>query len=583
MSLLNQASLIQIPSGYKEGTLYSAKPINGDGDLDFTRSNDTATRVNSDGLIEKVRTNLLTYSEEFDDADWVKVSGGTGSAPIVTANAIISPDGTSNAEQIVFDVGAGTSSANMSIISQPLTLTIGLKYAGSIYLKGQLGGEQIMFRHAAGATFTLLTLTTEWVRYDVIEVAGGTSSNFQIGIRQGLVGTINSTATIFAWGAQFETGDIATDYIPTTSAAVSVGMLANVPRLDYTGGGCPKLLLEPQRTNLALYSEQFDNASWVKQTDTTISSNATTSPDGYTNADKLVNSTSVNRQAIYQNSSLTGVVSFSVFAKKAEYDVIQLTDGREPTFFANFDLTNGVLGSVVGFTASIQDYGNGWYRCAVTNNYGALTINQPRISLAQTTTEGRLVEFAGSGTDGAFIWGAQVEAGSYVSSYINTLSAASTRGQDACFKTGISSLIGQTEGVIYVEGTIVAEDLSANRRIVSISDGSSANSIQVFNRLATNKLEVDSNVGGVSQFSLQSGDVGFDTIFKCALAYKENDIAFYVNGTQIGTDNSASIPATSKLAFSRGDLLFAHEGNINQAILFPTRLTNAELAELTTL
>jgi hypothetical protein len=247
----------------------------------------------------------------------------------------------------------------------------------------------------------------------------------------------------------------------------------------------------------ATFSESFDNAAWVKQTDTTISSNATTSPDGYTNADKLVNSTSVNRQAIYQNSSLTGVVSFSVFAKKAEYDVIQLTDGRLPTFFANFDLTNGVLGSFVGFTASIQDYGNGWYRCAVSADYGASTINQPRISLAQTPTEARLVEFAGSGTDGVFLYGAALEQGAYATSYIPTYGAAVTRGGDSCSKTGISSLIGQTQGTLYWEGS-VASISSAIRRLASLSDGTTSNAIYVQNSQNTNNLVFFGIVSGVS-------------------------------------------------------------------------------------
>ena len=209
--------------------------------------------------------------------------------------------------------------------------------------------------------------------------------------------------------------DVVYSQIPTNgNGDLSFTRASNGTRVNSAG------LVEVCPWNMLQQSETFDNAAWVKQTDTTISSNATTSPDGNTNADKLINSTSVNRQAIYQNSSLTGVVSFSVFAKKAEYDVIQLTDGRVPTAFANFDLTNGVLGSVNNYNATITSVGSGWYRCSISYDYGADTINQPRISLAQTTTEGRLVEFAGSGTDGAFIWGAQLNIGSTAKPYFPT-------------------------------------------------------------------------------------------------------------------------------------------------------------------
>ena len=68
-----------------------------------------------------------------------------------------------------------------------------------------------------------------------------------------------------------------------------------------------------------------------------------------------------------------------------------------------------------------------------------------------------------------------------------------------------------------------------------------------------------------------------------AVSYKQNDIVFYINGIQIGTDSTATIPALSVFDFAAGAGSFKATGNVKQALLFKTRLSNAQLAELTTL
>lgn len=143
--------------------------------------------------------NFLTFESEFDNAAWTKASGGTGSNPVVTANFTTAPDGTTTADRIVFDSGAGITSSDQSIISQSPIVPAG-DYNGSIYLKGAIGGEQLLFRHVSGGSYTLLTLTTEWEQYSVTE--SRVVNNFELGIRQAVPGTINSSVTIYAWGAQ---------------------------------------------------------------------------------------------------------------------------------------------------------------------------------------------------------------------------------------------------------------------------------------------------------------------------------------------------------------------------------------------
>jgi len=155
MSYFDDASLVMIPSGTKTSKVYSVKPIDGTGDLTFTRSNDTASRVNSAGLIEKVRTNLLPYSEQIDNAVWNKVS------TTVTANAVISPDGTQDAETM-------TVSISDSRVEQTLSLGAGT-YTFSVYVKliseTTAGNMRLQGLVDAANVSVNFTPTTEWQRY----------------------------------------------------------------------------------------------------------------------------------------------------------------------------------------------------------------------------------------------------------------------------------------------------------------------------------------------------------------------------------------------------------------------------------
>jgi hypothetical protein len=207
--------------------------------FDFTRAS-SATRVNKQGLIETVasgvpridytdangalklepqRTNLVTYSNDF--STFIGQSGGTGILPIITINNVISPDGTLNADKIVFNSGGGTTASDQSLLYKSITIPTTTNYATSFWMKGDSGGEEILIRSVNGSTYTSFTLTTEWKRYYTIEAgpAGGTYP--EIGLRQGVLGTINSTATVYLYGAQLELGSYATSYIPTQGSAVT--------------------------------------------------------------------------------------------------------------------------------------------------------------------------------------------------------------------------------------------------------------------------------------------------------------------------------------------------------------------------
>jgi len=182
-----------------------------------------------------------------------------------------------------------------------------------------------------------------------------------------------------------------------------------------------------------------------------------------------------------------------------------------------------------------------------------------------------------------YAWGYQCENGAYATSYIPTTSAAVTRVADAAYKTSATALIGQTEGTMFVE--INAIDVTDSR--VTISDGTSSNRL-ILRIHGNGKIQWEGIQSGAGQWNIESssGTIVSGSTYKIAAAYGTNDVALYVNGTQIGVDNSAVV--TSALSIFRfanaaGGTLYHWNQYTKQAALFKTRLTNTELAALTTL
>jgi hypothetical protein len=568
-SFFDEASLVMIPSGYKDQKVYSVKPLDGSGDLTFSRAS-SATRVASNGLIEKVRTNLVLQSETFDNASWTKLNSAT-----VTANTSVAPDGTTTADTLTLTTNISSS------IAQTITTVSELTF--SVYAKVASGTKNFRLRFDRPSVISSadFTATTTWQRFTFTATTTGSGSVYIINDSTGTAGDL------IIWGAQLETGDIATDYIATTTAAVSVGPVSGLPRLDYLNSSCPRLLLEPQRTNIALFSEQFDNADYVKS-NTTVTANATTSPDGYANADKLIpTATSGFHSVDILPSVIVTTYTLSVFAKAGEYSKIALlTNNRGSNMARGFDLTNGTtFANDFGYSEptsfAITNYGNGWYRCSIT--YPKTSTGTSGNGIAVVNDAGATT-FAGNGTDGLFVYGFQMElAASYPSSYIPTLSTSVTRVADSASKTGIASLIGQTEGTIYAEFTAFG-GFTTSRVVINLNSGGTVDFVAAFYLNEIFNARIRANGG--SLISVTKSGLAEGT-HKVAVAYAANDLTMYIDGVLVGQNTGASVSFASPLnEVAIGENPTGAEqlgGTVSQALVFPTRLTNAQLAELTTL
>jgi hypothetical protein len=333
-------------------------------------------------------------------------------------------------------------------------------------------------------------------------------------------------------------------------------------------------LLEPQRTNYAAISEYFDHIDWAKSGLPSVVVNSERSPELLQNACTLTSTASGDRIQL-SRQNLTGDVTYSAYVKSnGAYTKFRMRDsgsGNDARFHID---ANGTItydtGTNNGYT--IKEHGDGWYRLSFTFTGAAGT------SLMQL-----FPDFTNGGGS-VYVYGAQMEQGSYATSYIPTYGSAVTRNVDLCNKTSATSIIGQTEGTIFIEGKINADNTDDYNRIFGISQGNDSYRIIIF---SSNQEELSMNVknAGNTEASITSTISPLST-FKAAIGYAANDFVFYVNGQQIGTDNSGSVPACHTISLGThedGSGTRVIEGGVNQALLFKTRLTNAELADLTTL
>ncbi len=389
----------------------------------------------------------------------------------------------------------------------------------------------------------------------------------------------------------------ATNATRVNASGLIESVASGIPRLDYLSSdgtvGCPALLVEPSAQNTLSGSVSLDTG-WTITADTIVTSGII-SPSGSTNATlfQATNTASRVRQTAMLASGSTYTFScFGKFGALSSGFSLNVFDENAASYGSGvcqaFNLNEGTLGASgttgAGFTlqsVGMENYGSGWYRCRMTVLMG-YTPTTPRVGFRIGTqiSNGRPLSVP-SGTVNA--WGAQLETGSVATSYIPTTTAAVTRNADVVLVTGaVSGSIGQTQGTIYAE--VDARNFTVNSRLISISNGTQSNRITTF-FFGTNAIRLLATVAGAGQVSITSPSLSAG-IIKLAIGYALNDYAFYVNGVQAGTSASALVPACNAVILGSVDSLTGlavMNDRILAAALYTTRLSNAELAALTSL
>jgi hypothetical protein len=441
MNLLDKANIITTPTAYSEGKLHSVKPEIALG------------------------PELVTNGDFATDSDWGKVN-----ATIADGKATITVVG-----------GA------YSYINQPESYTSGKTYKVTAQIQGAIGssGKQIRLQDNSsdiGGLTTLngsITLNESLQNIEIIWTANANSNVMSVA-RSTNIGdysfTVDNVSIKEKLDADFDftRGSSATR---VNEAGLIESVAANLPRINYENG-IGHLLLEPQRTNLVTYSENF-TGYWALQNASLIADNQAINPSGETFANKLNTSStsafsSLNRSESSAWDSKT--LTVSCFAKKITSDYIFFYNigsiaGTNGTWF---NINNGTVGATgSGFTnAKVENYGNGWYRCSAEITFGTGT---NYLYISNSDGNGNTTSTIGSQT---YIWGTQLEEGSYPTSYIVSNSgSATTRLAETCNNAGNSDIIPSDEGVLYAEIAALAND--GTFRIIAISDGTTNNRVNI--------------------------------------------------------------------------------------------------------
>ena len=556
MSLYKDASLVMIPSAYKDGKLYSIRPTDGSGDFTFSRgSNLAATRVDVNGLIEKGRENLLLQSNAFSTSPW-----NIGAATLTSGQT--GYDGSSNAWLLSATSSFANVNQNVSL-SNLLTFSVYAKAGTGDWMVMRLNGTlnnliyvdltNQVFGSAGGVAKTITDMGNGWSRVSVtINQASYTAAHIYVGAGDGSISTTNET--IYIQDAQLEAGLVATDYIETGASTAQAGILEDMPRLDYSGGAsCPALLLEPQRTNKLIHSEYFGAGTGWGDNGLVTRDFGYLAPDGTYSATKITNTGS-------------GGASGYVF-----YGGVLPDDSR--SVYARTTSGTG--------TANLMTYfGN-------TNNVFTITEEWQRFDLSSvTTTTGQgsfyLVDFRDGDLNEIILWGAQCEEASYPTSYIPTYGSSVTRSQDLTTADTSSFYTDSSNGTLFSELSFpLAADGNYNGWF--FWNGSGYHRIVLQRRGDTGKGQVEVRINNTTQASIiSSSAITLEDNHKMLVRWDNNEFTFFIDGVNIGSDTSTDSYSGTDLNELASRPTY-NAANIKQAVLFPTALTDSECIALTTL
>ena len=375
----------------------------------------------------------------------------------------------------------------------------------------------------------------------------------------------------------------------TNASGYTVDVPQNIARFDYTDSICPDILSQPQRTNLALRSQEFSNSIWTTNgNQVTISENSTTDPEGTNFADAILTTSENSNHYIQQRTgtAIAGTIyTMSIYVKYLGYDYCRIQSSNTATAYATFRFSTKelILGgaNVVANNGKVTEMKDGWFRIemsilpafSVTWRWWVIVLDN---SMNET--------FIGDVSKGLYVYGFQFESGANATSYIPTVASAVTRNADVISKTGISDLIGQTEGTMYVEIKAISDDNVEKH--ITISDGTNVNRIDLFYGFyGAGKVYYEVRAANSVQGGLLNGNLSVESMNKIAVVYKTNRFELWINGTKvaqdlIGNTFSGSTLSTLQTSLPNGTMRFF--GSINSIALFKTALTDTQLLQLTT-
>ena len=585
-NIYDKASLVLIPSGTKTSKVYSQKPVNGDGDFTFSRST-AATRVNADGNIEKETQNLLLQSNSFPTASWDVSS-------VTLTGSQSGYDGSSDAWKLESNVTNAHIFQNIS--------TSGVS-TFSVYAKaGNASWIRLRYDNASTTDVNLWCNLTDgslgvdngvssytenigggWYR---IVVQANTNDLNNLRIYPATSNGVNANAgdNIYIQDAQLEQGLVARDYIETTTAAVEGGITDNLPRLDYTDSSCPALLLEPQRTNLFDHSEYLD--AWIKS-NISLTSNAAISPEGVQNATTIDVVSATSFASIRRNISVSAnsTYTMSLFVKKetSETNYMGLgfvySGGATDVGYVIIDSVNGTAVSAdprIDVITNVVDFGDYWRIEATATDSGSNTSLAVYI-YATLSINGTSVA-VGTGSTRT-IYGLQLEAGSYATSYIPCMGTSVTRTADNTI-IDPSSLVGATQGSWFFE----LDDLSFEVTGTSVPTNwigyNVSNCLAIEGRAAGQTKNIyfvkeESNI--VTTLATKQ----ISTTLKACFVWNGTSLKCFVDGVKVYDVGGFTQP------IAWGTFEFNSNGReaqqtLKQTLLFPTAITNQEAIDLTT-
>ena len=493
--------------------------------------------------------NLLGYTESL-------TTGWTNSN---TTDAIVSevnPVGLTGAVNVAATAGNGTLLSSLSLLASPYTF--------SIWLKRNTGSGTVEIT-VDGTTYVAAAVTGTWTRFSTtLTPTAGTKTP---GIR-----LVTSGDAVYAWGAQLSDSASLDTYSPVYGAAVTSAAYYG-PRRDFDPVtlACKGLLVEEQRTNLLLYSAQFDNGYWTPD-NVTVDADEAVSPDGTMTADLIYPTSSgagrsIARTTVSLTNGLTYSTTIRIKAAGIGFAYVYNVQGNSLLYV---NLTTGLTSNVgTNINNVVSSIANGWVTLSFsstlnTGSAGSLYIGPCDAAGSTTVTA--------SGINGIYLWGAQLEDNAaFATSYIPTGAATATRNADVASVSTQAFPYSASESTIVASASPIGPGGSAGSAVFSLK-GASGNGLLLYQPATTYSL-----VAYVDASNVTLGTSSFGAIEKLAIAYNGVSNGAVRNGGTVSSVGTTVATAADSFYFGNIAAAYVFNGHIRQITYLPRRISNTEL------